>query len=118
MKAWGFQKEKGDYNIFTKLMVMNGMDVAKQFNQDPAKIFLSKSDAATNLLESLNLTQDPEDLTDAQALAIANDEKKRRSIITQNLDENSAEYRKWTEKYPGLDINESILSQLYPNYNF
>jgi hypothetical protein len=118
MKTWGFQKEKGDYNVFTKLMVMNGMDVAKQFNQDPAKIFLSKSDAATNLLESLNLTQDPEDLTDAQALAIANDEKKRRTIITQNLDENSAEYRKWTEKYPGLDINESILSQLYPNYNF
>lgn len=118
MKKWGFETRNGDYNVFTKLIVMNGMDVAKQFNQDPAKIFLSKSDAASSLLESLNLTQDPGDLTEAQALAIANDEKKRRTIVSQNLDEDSAEYRKWTEKYPGLDINESILSQLYPNYNF
>ena len=116
MKKWGFEKKSDGYNILTKLIVANGLDVAKQFKQDPSKVFLSKTDASKNLIESMNLPANPDDINKTQALSLAEGEKKRRSIVSSGLDESSAEYRDWIEKYPGLDMNVPILEQLYPNF--
>ena len=117
MNSWGFRKENGQYSNVTKLIAINGVEVAEAFGEPSDKIFLSKSKAAESLLDTLNLPPDPDDLTTPLILGLAEGERKRQEILRLDSGPGDAIYDAWVEKYPGLDINTSIIIQLYPNYD-
>ena len=117
MNSWGFRKEDGQYSNVTKLIAINGVEVAEAFGEPSDKIFLSKSKAAESLLDTLNLPPDPDDLTTPLILGLAEGEGKRQEILRLDSGPGDAIYDAWVQKYPGLDINTSIIIQLYPNYD-